>query len=156
MAFGPSSPVTGASETGLTSPTYTLTADTPPNYHSEQYAITALGGTQTGVESHSVSKPFTLTMERPAQLRVAGVPNPTTGVVSNVPMNVYKVRVRKGVEVDSAGDNIRIASAELKLSIPAGSDTNDAESVRAMQSCLIGALSGDSAGIGDTTCDGIL
>jgi hypothetical protein len=155
MSFGPSSPVTGASQTGLTSPTYTLTADTPPNYHSEQYAVTALGGTQTGVDSHSVSKPFTLTMERPAQFRQLGVANPITGVISNVPNNVYKIRCRKGVEVDSS-QNPKVAIAELKISVPAGSDSNDSASIRAMLSCLIGALDSDSTGIGDTCIDGVL
>lgn len=155
MAFGPSSPVTGASQTGLTSPTYTLTEDSRPNNHSEQYAVTALGGTQTGVESHSVSKPFTVTMEKPAQFRQLGVANPVTGVISNVPMNVYKVRVRKGVEV-ATSQAPKILNAELKISVPAGSDTEDPESIRAALSCLIGALWSDSTGIGDTLVDGIL
>lgn len=155
MSFGPSSPVTGASQTGLTTPTYTLTEDVGPNSHSEQYAVTALGGTQTGVEAHSVSKPFTVTCERPAQFRQLGTPNPVTGVISNVPMNVYKVRVRKGVEVDST-QTPKIAMAELKISVPAGADSYDAESIRAMLSCLIGTLSGDSAGIGDLCIDGVL
>lgn len=155
MSFGPSSPVTGASQTGLTSPTYTLTADTPPNSHSEQYAVTALGGTQTGVDAHSVSKPFTLTMERPANFRALGTPNPVTGVINNVPMNVYKLRCRKGV-VPSTDQPSKTAIAELKISVPAGADENDASSVRAMLSCLAGALSSDSAGIGDVLIDGIL
>lgn len=156
MAFGPSSPVTGATATGLTSPTYTLTADTyPGNGVGEQYAITTLGGTQTGVEAHSVSKPFTLTMERPSQLRQLGTANPATGYISSVPFNVYKLRVRKGVEVAS-GQPAKIAMAELKISVPAGADLEDPESVRAMLSCLAGALWADSTGISDVPVDGIL
>lgn len=155
MSFGPSSPVTGGPQTGLTSPTYTLTADTAPSAHGEQYAVTALGGTQTGVEAHSVSKPFTITMERPAQFRQLGVANPSTGVISNIPMNVYKVRVRKGVDVDST-QSPKILQAELKISVPAGSDTEDAASVRAAMSLLFGTLWSDSAGVGDTLIDGIL
>lgn len=156
MAFGPTSPVTGAPQTGLTSPTYTLTSDAfGGNKPSEQYAITALGGTQTGVAAHSVSLPFTLTMERPAQFRQLGTPNPVTGVIGSVPMNVYKIRVRKGVSVDSTQPN-KIAQAEIKLSIPAGSDSEDAVSIRAMVSCLFGAVYQDSAGIGDTLIDGVL
>lgn len=155
MSFGPSSPVTGASQTGLTSPTYTLTSDTPPNAHSEQYAVTALGGTQTGVNAHSVSEPFTLTMERPSTFRQIGVPNPVTGVISNIPMNVYKVRVRKGVEPYTDQPS-KTMIAELKLSVPAGSDSNDSSSIRAALSCLIGALWSDSSGIGDTLIDGVL
>lgn len=155
MSFGPSSPVTGASQTGLTSPTYTLTADTPPNAHSEQYAVTALGGTQTGVVAHTVSKPFTVTMERPANFRQIGTPNPVTGVISNVPNNVYKVRVRKGVE-PSSGQPSKTMIAELRIAVPAGSDENDSANIRAAMSCLIGVLSSNSAGIGDVLIDGIL
>lgn len=155
MSFGPSSPVTGSSQTGLTSPTYTLTADTPPNAHSEQYAVTALGGTQTGVDAHSVSKPFTLTMERPANFKMIGVPNPATGVISNIAMNVYKIRARKGV-IPATDQPSKTALAEVRIAIPAGADENDSSSVRAMLSLLFGALYSDSAGIGDVTIDGIL
>lgn len=155
MSFGPSSPVTGGAQTGLTSPTYTLTADTAPNSSSEQYAITALGGTQTGVSANTVSSPFTLTMERPTNFRQIGVANPSTGVISNIPNNVYKLRVRKGVE-PASGQPIRNVIAELKISVPAGADTNDASSVRAALSCLIGALWSDSSGIGDVLIDGVL
>lgn len=155
MSFGPSSPVTGSPQTGFTSPTYTLTSDKPPNGRSTQYAVTALGGTQTGVDVHTVSNPFTLTMELPANFRQIGVPNPATGVITNIPMNVYKLRVRKGVE-PASGQSNRVASAELRISIPAGADENDAASIRAMWSLLGGALWADSAGIGDVTIDGIL
>jgi hypothetical protein len=155
MSFGPSSPVTGAPQTGLTSPTYTITSTSGPNAHSEQYAVTALGGTQTGVDTHSVSNPFTLTMELPANFRQIGVPNPVTGVITNVPNNVYKLRVRKGVE-PASGQSNRVAMAELKISVPAGADENDAASVRAMLSLLGGALWADSTGIGDVLINGIL
>jgi len=155
MSFGPSSPVTGGAQTGLTSPTYTITADTPPNASSEQYAVTALGGTQTGVSAHSVSNPFTITMERPANFRQIGTANPSTGVISNIPNNVYKLRVRKGVE-PASGQPIRNVIAELKVSVPAGADENDAVSVRAAMSLLAGALWSNSSGIGDVLIDGIL
>jgi hypothetical protein len=117
--------------------------------------VSALGGTQTGVSAHSVSKPFTITFERPAQFRQLGSPNPTTGVISQVPNNTYKIRVRKGVTVLS-GQPTRIAQAELKISVPAGSDENDAVSIRAMLSLLFGAQWAESAGFGDVTIDGLL
>lgn len=43
MSFAPSSPVTGAAVTGLTSPTYSLTTDVAPSLNGKQYAITAVG-----------------------------------------------------------------------------------------------------------------
>lgn len=153
--FDPSSPVTGGAQTGLTSPTYTLTADLAPSNVGEQFAVTALGGTQTGVEAHSVSSPFTLTMERPAQFRQIGPVNPSTGVVSNVPRNTFKIRVRKGVEPLS-GQSHQNLVAELKISVPAGADTADPESIRAAMSLLFGTLWAESSDLGDTLIDGIL
>lgn len=151
MAFNPSSPVTGASQTGLTSPTYTLTADVAPNNNGKQYAVTALGGTQTGVEAHAAAFPFTLTFVRPSSFK----PAPTTANGS-VPKNVYTVIARKGVYCGPSNTIPSIALGRVTLEIPAGADVYDPESVRAMESALIGLLSGNSAGIGDTTINGVM
>lgn len=155
MSFGPTSPLTGGPQTGFTSPTYTLVSDVAPNAHSEQYAVSAIGGTQTGVNVHSVSQPFTLTMERPAQFKQVGTPNPVTGIVSRVGRNVFVVRVRKGV-LPLAGQPYQTLLAEAKISVPAGSDSADSAQVRAALSALIGALWDGSAGIGDSLIDGVL
>jgi hypothetical protein len=153
--FNPTSPVTGGAQTGLTSPTYTLTTDTPPAINAKQFAVTALGGTQTGVDTHSVARPFTITMFRPTTPKVLGSPNPVTGVVSDVPNNVYTVLVRKGV-TPLAGQSARIALFEGRMQVPAGSELADAANIRAMLSAAFGVLMQQSAGIGDTTVSGIL
>lgn len=155
MAISPTSPLTGAAQVDLTSPTYTLTSDTPPNAHSVQWAVTALGGTQTGVDAHSVSSPFTLTIERPATFKRLGTPNPTTGVISNVPNNVYVVRTRKGVEPDTDQPE-RVAMAETRIPVPAGSDLNDNVALQAMLSAHIGLLTDVSSALGDLVQDGVL
>lgn len=155
MAFSPSSPVTGAAQTGLTSPTYTLTVDTPPNSHSKQFAVTALGGTQTGVEAHSVSNPFTVTMERPVAYKQLGQPNPVTGVVANVPRNRHVVRVRKGTR-PLVGQNPVVSTVTTNIDTAAGADLADPMSIKAMLSCSFGVLSQQSQGIGDTTISGVL
>lgn len=155
MAFSISSPITGAAQTGLTSPTYTTTADTPPNINSKQYAVTALGGTQTGVSAHSVASPFTVAMFRPANPQVLKPVNPITGVLERVPMNTYKVITRKGV-LPLAGQASKPMIVTTIMEVPAGADTADANSVRAALSAHIGALSQASAGIGDTTVSGVL
>lgn len=59
MSFTLTSPITGAAQTGFTSPTYTLTSDLAPDNNGKQVAVTALGGTQVGVTTHSVAAPFT-------------------------------------------------------------------------------------------------
>lgn len=136
-------PIVGAAVTGLTSPTYTTTEDVAPNSHGEQIAVTTLGGTQTGVVDHSVSSPFTLTWERPANLKQVGLVNPVTGELGSVPMNVYTLRVRKGM-VPLAGQSPRVARFEGKFYIPAGADEAAIADIRALASILGGVF--DTAG----------
>lgn len=155
MTVNVTSPVTGSAQTGLTSPTYTITADTAPDNNGKQWAVTALGGTQTGVVAHSVASPFTLTIWKPKNPRTLGNPNVNTGVVSNVPNNTYKLIVRKGV-IPLAGQPSRTAVFTLQMDVPAGSDSADSEDIRAAMSLLIGAASQVSAGLGDTLVSGIL
>jgi hypothetical protein len=155
MSFNPASPVTGAAVTGFTSPTYTLTTDTPPSINSKQYAITALGGTQTNVETHSVSKPFTLTFFRPQQLRVLPQANTTTGVVKNVPVNTYKLITRKGA-VPAANQIPLGARITTIIEVPAGTDTYEPEDIKAMISAHFGAGWAQASGIADTVLSGVL
>jgi hypothetical protein len=155
MSWDPTSPLTGASQTGLTSPTYTLSSDVAPDSNGEQHAVTALGGTQTGVDAHSVSKPFTLTAMRPKVYKGLGPANQVTGFVAQVPRNRFTIITRKGVEVTSSGQ-IETAIVRTIIEVPAGADVNDAASVRAMLSCHIGALSDQSSGVGDSQIDGVL
>jgi hypothetical protein len=123
--------------------------------NGEQYAVTALGGTQTGVSAHSVSSPFTITAVRPATFRGAGVPNPVTGVLSNVPRNTFKVITRKGV-LPLAGQSPLVMLVTTEISVPAGADVADPASVRAALSAHFGTLWAESDGIGDLAIDGVL
>lgn len=154
MTFNVTSPVTGAAQTGFTSPTYTLTADTAPDVNGRQWAVTAVGGTQTGVTVHSVASPFTITVSRPKVFRVLGKPNPITGLVKEVPMNTYTVLVRKGT-TPLANQPFSTLMVRTTVQVPAGTDTNDAANVRAALSLAIGALSQQAAGLGDTGVSGI-
>jgi len=155
MTITVTSPITGAAQTGLTTPTYTLTADTPPNPNGKQNAVTALGGTQTGVSVHSVAAPFTVAAFRPAILKQLGKANSVTGVINNVPKNVYKVNTRKGV-LPLAGQPYQTMLITTTIEVPAGADLADAANIRAALSAHIGALSQQSAGIGDTSVSGII
>jgi len=154
MSIALSSPVTGSAQTGLTAPTYTLTSDVAPDNNGKQYAVTAIGGTQAGVTTHTVSAPFTLTYERPKVLRALGNVG-ANGVYTNVPRNVHKFRGRKGVTV-AANQAAQIALCEVVMSIPAGAETYDAANVRALIAAVIGSLSQISAGIGDTLVTGTM
>jgi hypothetical protein len=155
MAFAPSSPATGAAVTGLTSPTYTLTSDMAPNINGKQYAVTALGGTQTNVETHTVSKPFTITFFRPAVLRALPSANPTTGIVKNIPVNTYKFNTRKGA-VPYVNQQAQLAMIQTIITVPAGTDTYEPEDIKAMISAHFGVGWAAASGIADTVLTGIV
>jgi hypothetical protein len=155
MTISVTSPITGAAQTGLTTPTYTLTVDTPPGPNGKQNAVTALGGTQTGVLAHSVASPFTVSAFRPANLKSLQPVNPVTGVLRAVPMNTYKVITRKGV-LPLAGQASKVALIKTDLDIPAGADLADPLSLRAMLSAHIGLLTQISDALGTTVVTGTI
>lgn len=155
MAFSPASPVTGAAVSGFTAPTYTLTTDIAPNINGKQYAISALGGTQTGVDVNSVSKPFTLTFFRPAVLRVLPQANPVTGIIRNVPMNTYKLITRKGAS-PAANQNPIVMRITTTIEVPAGTETYEAEELKAALSAHFGVGWANASGIADTVQTGVI
>lgn len=156
MSLSLSSPVTGGAQTGLTTPSYTLATDTAPTNTGKQYAVSAIGGTQTGVDSSSnPSRPFTITLSRPAVLRQLPPVNGATGVLPNVPKNTYKIIVRKGV-TPLAGQAAQVMNITCTIDVPAGADVADSANVRAAISLLVGALNQASAGIGDSSVTGVI
>lgn len=155
MAVSLTSPVTGAAQTGFTSPTYTLTTDVAQDINGKQWAVSALGGTQSGVTASSVSSPFTVSFYRPKVLKILGNPDAITGIVRSVPRNSYSMIVRKGV-LPLAGQPNTNMVCKLTMDVPAGADTADPSNIRAALSLLIGAISQVSAGLGDTEVSGIL
>jgi hypothetical protein len=155
MSFAPSTPVTGAAVTGLTTPTYTIAADVAPSINGKQYAVTALGGTQTNVDVNSVSKPFTISFFRPSVLRTLPQANPVTGVIKNVPLNTYKLITRKGAQ-PSVNQTNMVARITTILEIPAGTDTYEPEELRALVSAHFGTGWAQASGIADTILTGVL
>lgn len=139
MAITISSPVTGATVSGLTSPTYTITQDTNPSVVSKQWFVSALGGTQTGVTSHSIANPFTVSIFRPAQLKAIAAPNPVTGILTKVPMNKYKFIVRKGA-LPLANQTPQVARIQCEIIVPANTETYSPAELKAMISMAIGTL----------------
>jgi hypothetical protein len=156
MSFTLTTPITGGAQTGFTSPTYTIATDTAPSSTGKQYAVSAIGGTQTGVDaSSSPSKPFTVTLSRPPVLRALSPVDPVTGVLRSVPRNTYTINVRKGV-TPLAGQSPVVLLAKLTIDVPAGADLADAANIRAAMSLLIGSLNSISASIGDTLVSGVI
>jgi hypothetical protein len=153
--FTPASPIVGAAITGFTAPTYTLTADLAPDANGKQYAVTGLGGTQSGVVAHSVARPFTVTVTRPKVLRNLGTPNPVTNVVKQVPRNVYTVLTRKGV-LPLAGQPATVMLIRTTIEVPSGADTADPANVDAALSAHFGVVWEQSNELADTAKNGVL
>jgi hypothetical protein len=156
MSIAISSPITGQAQTGLTSPTYTVVTDTAPDASTgKQVAVTALGGTQTGVRVHAVSDPFTITMYRPKAPKALTTPNPVTGRYGQVPKNTYGVIVRKGVNF-AANQAPEVCIIRMQIDVPAGADAYDSANIRAALSAGLGALVQQSAGLGDMLVNGVI
>lgn len=155
MTVNVTSPVTGGAQTGFTSPTYTHVADVALDTNGRQYAVTALGGTQANVRTHSPSDPFTLLVVRPKVFKALGKPHPVTGQLTSVPKNVYLIKIAKGA-IPLAAQPSSVMNVRCLIEIPAGADTADAPNVRAAISLLVGALNQVSAGLGDTLVTGVL
>jgi len=126
-----------------------------PNINGKQYAVTALGGTQTGVDVNSVSKPFTISFFRPSVLRTLPSANPVTGVIKNIPVNTYKLITRKGAQPSST-QVPQVARITTIIEIPAGTDTYEPEELRALLSAHFGVGWAQASGIADTCTTGVI
>lgn len=155
MSWSLSSPITGGAQTGFTAPTYTHVVDVAPDVNGKQNAVSALGGTQAGVTVHSIQSPFTITFVRPKVFKYLSKVNALTGLLPNVPKNLWKVIVRKGV-TPLAGQPASVMILSASLDVPAGSDLADPANIRAGISALVGALNQVSAGIGDSLVSGVI
>lgn len=155
MAFDIPTPLTGAAQTGFTTPTYTSVVDVAPDVNGKQRAVTALGGTQAGVTVHTVASPFTMTIVRPKSFKTLGPVVPGTGLLPSVPKNSWKVIIRKGV-TPLAGQPASVMLIKIEIDVPSGADTADAPNVRAALSAAIGALWAQSSGLGDTAVTGVI
>lgn len=147
--------ITGAPQTGFTSPTYTMGADVAPDVNGKQAACTAVGGTQAGVRTHAVSDPFTATFTRPKLLKSLPQVNPITGKYPPIPSNKYSYLIRKGV-LPAANVAPQVMTVRVEVDVPAGADSYDAPNVRAAQSLAFGEVWSNSAGCGDTSVSGIM
>jgi len=155
MTVSISSPVTGAAITGLTSPTHTLTADTPPDSNAKCYVVTSLGGTQTNVRTHTLSDPFSISVWKPKVPKALPAKNPITSQYPNVPMNQYAIIVRKGVYIDAASV-LRQLTIRVLVDVPAGADAADAVNIKSALSLLGGVLFAEGDDFSDLSVKGIL
>lgn len=150
--FTPTSPVTGSAITGLTSPTYTLAADTAASIYGKKWIVSGLGGTQAGVSAHTQDSIFTADAVRPAS--AGKVSYNASGSVKSVPINTYSFIVRK--DVLCAPGVYRTAKARAYFDIPAGSVANDPQGLNALFSLFGGLTTQQLQGLRDTATIGVL
>lgn len=150
------SPVTGATVSGLTSPTYTVTSDVFPGQNpGAQWVVTGLGGTQTGVRTSTVGNPFTLAFWRGGTMYPAPTPNPVTGVIpADRTYNKHGAIMRTGV-IPLVGQNPKMMTFRLNVEVPPGADTSDAPQIRAAVSFFIGALAQQASNFADQVIAGL-
>lgn len=137
MSLDLTTSVNGVAVTGLTSPTYTLTADSPPANNARQSLVTALGGTQTGVRTHSPSDPFTITVTKPNQ--AASYPRVSANglKIGKTTRNKYTVLIRKGT-VPLAGQPAEVSDIRVEFNVVSGAEVNDKANLAASLSLLAG------------------
>lgn len=155
MVWNVTSPVTGAAQTGFTSPTYTVVRDSAVSPNAIQHAVTALGSNPANVRTHTTSDPFFVAAKKPQSVRALPSANPITGRYGAIPVNTYTILVQKGVNY-AANQVPATARYRLDCDIPAGSDSYDAVNHRAGLSFLFGLIAQQSAGWGDTVVTGVL
>lgn len=133
MALDITTVVTGATVTGLTSPTYTMTLDNPPSNNARQSIVSSVGGTQTGVRTHSPSDPFTMTITKPNQ--AAAYPRVSANglKIGKTTRNKYTVLIRKGT-VPLAGQPAEVSDIRVELNVVSGAEVNDKANIAAMLS----------------------
>lgn len=145
--MNPSSPVTGSTVSGLTSPTYTITADLAPAANGKQWYVSALGGTQTGVNVHSTSNPFTVAIFRPNVIKLLGAVD-QNGQLTRVPKNTVSLVFRKGA-VPLTGQAAAVALGRCTFDIPAGTDVASPAELKALFSFIGGFISANAQGLVD-------
>lgn len=154
MSFAPTSPVTGAAVTGLTSPTYTLTLDTVSIGNGKQYAVTALGGTQTGARTHSNSSPCTLTWFKDPVTKQLPALN-GNGQLGSVPMIKNRLIFRQG-QLPLAGQAYKNAVCRVEFDMPVGADVADVVQQKAFVSLIAGVLWGNANEFYNTLATGVM
>ena len=147
------SPITGAAQTNLTTPTYTNSSMPAPTQNGKQVGVTALGGTQTNVRTSSASDPFWLNWVVPASLKSQRL-DTSGNLIGSQQYNTFRLLGAKGVYPIAGGASVPLR-LRFEADVPCGADVNDAPNIRAGLSAFIGLLWAQSSAIGDSLVTGI-
>jgi hypothetical protein len=133
---GPTAAVTTSSGT-LSAATFTFVSDQANDLRSKVYAVSAIGGTATGANIHSVQAPKQVIVKRPATFAMMSGYNQTSGLYARVPKNVTRVVGKGSCKVGTNQWEVIPMSADF--GIPAGS-SYDVGNLEASIAMFIAAL----------------
>lgn len=132
---GPTAAITAGT---LTAATYSFTADMANDLRSKVFVVSAAGGTQAGVNTHTVDAPKQFIVKKPAVFQQPSAYNVTTGKYGRVPKNITRVIGRGSANV--AAGQVELIPITLDIPIPAGAMTYDRPNVEASVLFFIAAL----------------
>lgn len=142
--------ITGVVLNGFTAPVWNTTADTPPPGVAKQVIVSSIGGTATGVRTHSLSDPFTISVIRGP---VAPFPKLVNGVLGRLGRNKTQVKLRKGT-IPLAGEASQVSEIDITANIVSGAEVNDKANLAAMWSAIGALANREAANLLDTTQTG--
>lgn len=153
MNIVPNTPIGGAVILPLVTPTFTVAETAAPDVNGRSWIVTTLGGTQTGVNTHSISNPFQISVWVPKVPAQAVALDSQGKRTRNSPRNEYRIVVRKGTSTvtNQPTENMVV---DVAIRVPAGAETNDYPNVVAGLSAAIGFIFDEAAGIGLMTKSG--
>lgn len=152
MTLSIATPITGEPQTGMAAPSFTVAADAT-GINSKRWVVTGVSDAGS-VAVHTPSSPFYIEFFRPAVFKPAVALNASGYPMSQkAPINEYKLIVRKGCSPVSG--LLAFVEIETKVRIPAGTEVNDAATIRAALSLVGGTYDEDGDGIGDWLVNGV-
>lgn len=138
MSINLAGPTAAITTNSLTAATYTFVADMAPDSRTKAFVVSALGGTQTGVQAHSVDAPKQFLIRKPAQFLQPSAYNVTTGRYGKVPKNVTKCMFRGSAKV--AANQWESVPITFEIGAPAGAASYDRANLEASIAASIAAL----------------
>jgi hypothetical protein len=153
MSISLAGPTDAITTNKLTAGTYTFVADMANDNRSKAFVVSALGGTQTGANIHSVDAPKQFIVKKPAAFLQPSAYNTVSGRYGKVPKNVTRVIGRGSCNV--AANQVEIIPMSLDIVVPAGGMSYDRVNVEASVAMFIMALHNQKEEIIQALYDGL-
>lgn len=149
---GPTTAVTSTSGK-ISAGTFTFVPDMANDNRSKVFVVSALGGTQTGANKHTVDAPKQMIFKRPASYAMPSGYNQVSGRYARVPKNVHRVVFRGSANV--ASGQTELIPISLDIPVPAGAIAYDQVNVEASIMAFIAGLYDQKEELVQAICDGI-